>query len=56
MKLKVEKQFRDKNTGERYNVKDIIEVNDIRGKELLADKRGLVTKVAEKKSRKKFGK
>ena len=47
MKLKVEKKFRDKITGELHNVNDEIEVAEARGKELLADSRNLVTQVKE---------
>ena len=47
MKLKVEKQFRDKHTGVLYKVGNVIEVNDGRGKELLNDSRALVTQVKE---------
>ena len=47
MKLKVEKKFRDKITGELHNVNDEFEVAEARGKELLADTRNLVTQVKE---------
>lgn len=59
MKLKIEKVFKDKVTGEYYNVGDVIEVAEKRGKELLSDDRKLVSlheekpKTAPKKSTKK---
>ena len=59
MKLYVEIEFQDKYTGEMYPEGSTIEVSDSRGEEILADERGLVTKIideapkAEKKQPKK---
>lgn len=60
MKLKIEVSFRDKYTDKKYKVGEEVEFEDERAKELLSDKRGLVTEVkdepkkpAEKKSVKK---
>lgn len=47
MKLKVEKQFRDKITNELHEVGDVFEVDEARGKELLSDSRKLVSAVVE---------
>ena len=47
MKLKVEKKFIDKNTGETYLPEQIIEVSEERGIELLKDERVLVKYVDE---------
>lgn len=47
MKLKVERRFRDKNTGDLYEVNSVIEVTQARGEELLADERNLVTQIKE---------
>ena len=47
MKLKVEKQFRDKLSGELRMVDDVFEVDEVRGKELLEHPMELVTVVAE---------
>ena len=47
MKLKVERQFKDKNTDEMHKVDDVFEVDDKRGKELLSDNRNLVTLIKE---------
>lgn len=43
MKLKIEIAFTDKNNGKNYKVGDVIEFDDARGKELLADSRKLVS-------------
>lgn len=43
MKLKIEKKFVDKNTGELYRVGDVVEFSKARGDELLADTRNLVS-------------
>lgn len=48
MKLKVEKVFTDKITGELYQVGQEIEVASERGKELLADERKLVSEIKSK--------
>lgn len=53
MKLKILKQFRDKNTAERHNVGEVKEFEDARAEELLADPRKLVEKHVEKKTTKK---
>lgn len=47
MKLKVEKQFRDKITGDLRKVGDIFEADEERAKTLLDDSRELVTLVKE---------
>ena len=59
MKLKINLKFTDKITGEKYKDGSIVEFEDERAKELLADKRNLVSEIEEesKKSgrkRKKF--
>ena len=53
MKIKVEKQFRDKITGDLRNVGDVFEAEDERGRELLNDPRELVTLVKEDKDEEK---
>lgn len=45
MKIKVEKKFRDKNTGVLYEIGEVIDVTDDRGAELLGDTRKLVSEV-----------
>lgn len=47
MKLKIEKAFKDKFTGEMYKVGSEVEFEDERGKHLLADSRELVTQIKE---------
>lgn len=47
MKLKINIEFRDKFTGELYKKDSIVEFSDDRAKELLADKRKLVSEVEE---------
>lgn len=47
MKLKIEIAFKDKFTGEKYEKNSIVEFEDSRAEELLADKRNLVVKVKE---------
>lgn len=49
MKLKIEKEFTDKFTGETYKVDDVKEFEEARAKELLADSRNLVTQVKDEK-------
>lgn len=49
MKLKIEKVFRDKHTGKKYEVGNEIEFTEGRAKELLSDKRELVTQVKDTK-------
>lgn len=51
MKLKVEKQFRDKVTGQLHKVNDVFSVDDERGAELLNHPMGLVS-VSEEKPKK----
>ena len=53
MKLKIERVFTDKNTGETYAKGDVVEFEEARGKELLADQRKLVSEVKEKKTTKR---
>lgn len=45
MKLKIEKMFFDKYTDEKYEIGEIKEFEEARAKELLADKRGLVSAI-----------
>ena len=52
MKLKVTVEFIDKYTKELYQIGTVIEVEDERGKELLADSRNLVTEVKKAKGKK----
>ena len=47
MKLKIEKEFKDKFTGEKYLVGSEVDFKDARAKELLDDPRGLVTKIKD---------
>jgi topoisomerase IA-like protein len=47
MNLKINIEFRDKFTGELYKKDSIVEFEEDRAKELLADKRKLVSKVKE---------
>jgi hypothetical protein len=47
MKLKIEKEFKDKFTGEKYEAGSEVDFEDARAKELLSDARGLVTKVKD---------
>lgn len=54
--LRVEKVFKDKITGELYQVGQIIEVSEDRAKELLADGRGLVSEVKPKSTPKSTAK
>lgn len=51
-KLKVLKPFRDKVTGETYNVGDEVEVTEARAKEIIADRRNLAEKVKAPKAEK----
>lgn len=44
MKLKIEKTFTDKHTGEKYKVGDVKDFEKKRAEELLADSRNLVSK------------
>lgn len=47
MKLKIEKEFKDKFTGEKYKAGSEVEFEDERAKELLSDTRDLVSEVKE---------
>lgn len=47
MKLKIEKEFKDKYTGEKYTAGSEVEFKDDRAKELLSDSRELVSEVKE---------
>lgn len=53
MKLKIEKVFKDKNTGERYDIGKVIEFEEDRAKELLSDERHLVSEVKPKTTSKR---
>ena len=52
IKLKVLKQFRDKNTNKLYNRGEIITVKKDRGEELIENSQNLVEKIIERKSAK----
>lgn len=47
MKLKIEKEFKDKYTDEKYEVGSEVEFEDGRAKELLSDSRNLVSEIKE---------
>ena len=47
MKLRIEKEFTDKYTSKKYKVGSEVEFEEERAKELLSDKRELVTQVKE---------
>ena len=47
MRLKIERVFKDKFTGEAYSPGDVREFEDDRAKELLSDSRKLVTLIKE---------
>ena len=47
MKLKINKEFTDKYTGKKYKAGSEVEFKDDRAKELLSDKRDLVSEVKE---------
>ena len=49
MKLKINLKFTDKYTGIKYKDGSIVEFDDKRAKELLDDKRNLVSEVEEEK-------
>lgn len=53
MKLKIEKPFKDKYTGERYELAAVVEFETARAEELLNDARGLVSKPKAKRKTKK---
>lgn len=52
MKLKIERNFTDKYTGEKYEAGTEVEFEEDRAKELLSDERGLVTKVNKRPAKK----
>lgn len=47
MKLKINKEFKDKFTGEKYKAGSEVDFKDDRAKELLSDTRDLVSEVKE---------
>lgn len=47
MKLKINIEFKDKYNGKKYAEGEVVDFEDERAKELLADKRNLVSKVKE---------
>lgn len=47
MKLKIEREFKDKYTGKKYTAGSEVEFEDERAKELLSDPRNLVTQIKE---------
>jgi hypothetical protein len=47
MKLKIEREFKDKYTGKKYKAGDTVEFKEERAKELLSDNRVLVSEVKE---------
>lgn len=47
MKLKIEKEFKDKYTGKKYKAGDTVDFKEERANELLSDDRGLVSEVKE---------
>lgn len=47
MKLKIEREFKDKYTGKKYTAGSEVEFEDERAKELLSDPRDLVTQIKE---------
>jgi hypothetical protein len=47
MKLKIEQEFTDKYTEEKYSVGSEVEFKEERGRELLDDPRGVVTLIKE---------
>lgn len=47
MKLKINIEFKDKYNGKKYAEGEVVEFEDERAKELLADKRNLVSEVKE---------
>ena len=49
MKVRIEKTFTDKNTGERRESGSIVDFEDERAAELLADPRKVVSEVKEEK-------
>lgn len=53
MKLRVEKEFIDKNTHEKHFVGEVIEVDEERANELLSDHRNLVKEEKKPSKRKK---
>lgn len=53
MKLLIKRSFRDKNTKELYKEGSVVEFEDDRGEEILADERELASIYEEKKTRRK---
>lgn len=53
MQLKIKKVFKDKFTNALYKVGDVVEFEQARAEELLADNRNLVEAVEEEKAEKK---
>lgn len=53
MQLKIKKVFKDKFTNVLYKVGDVVEFEQARAEELLADNRNLVEAVEEEKAEKK---
>ena len=51
MNLKIERAFRDKITGERYEAGAVVNFETKRAEEILADARKLASEVKEKKTR-----
>lgn len=47
MKLKINIEFKDKYNGKKYAEGEVVDFEDERAKELLADKRNLVSEVKE---------
>lgn len=56
MQLKIKKAFKDKFTSALYKVGDVVEFEQARAEELLADNRNLVEAVEEEKEKKPAGK
>lgn len=48
MKLKIEREFKDKFTGKKYKAGSEVEFEDDRANELLSDSRNLVSEIKEK--------
>lgn len=56
MKLKIEKEFTDKYTGQKYKVGEKAIFKDERAKELLSDSRELVSQVEDEEEAKEASK
>lgn len=48
MRLKIEREFKDKFTGKKYKAGSEVEFEDDRANELLSDSRNLVSEIKEK--------